>query len=542
MKRILYFLTLALFLASNLPAQGQENKKPWNILWITCEDMSPDLGCFGAPGAITPNLDKLASQGVRFTRAFTVAGVCAPSRSAIITGMYPTSIGTHHMRCKGVPPAFVRCYPEFLRLLGYYCTNNVKTDYNFDAPLTAWDESSNKAHWRNRRRKDQPFFAVFNFTITHESQIRTPAKTFAKVTSKLKSEDRHDPAKAILPPYYPDTPVVRNDWARYQDLITAMDIEVGELLRQLAEDGLAENTIVLFNSDHGRGLPRAKRWIYDSGIHVPLIVRWPGQIPGGTTNDNLVSALDFAPTFISLAGGKAPAHMQGQVFLGPKTAKPRDYIFAIRDRMDEKYDRIRACRDKDFLYIKNFEPKIPYAQNIAYMDAMPTMQEWRRLNALGQLKGPSALFFEPEKPEEELFDVKADPHNINNLAKSASHQEVLLRMRKTLEKWQKETGDLGSIPEDQLWEKVRPGGKYAVTQAATIAPNGGPFKEGMKIKLACPTEGASLAYTTDAGPNATWLLYGGEITLERPATVRVRACRLGYKDSAEVMAEFSAGK
>src|SRR5688572_19760555 len=211
-----------------------------NILWISAEDLSPDLGCYGDAYARTPNLDRLAREGARFTNAFAVTPVCAPSRSSIITGMYPTTIGTLHMRSKGVPPPYVKCFTEYLRARGYYCTNNAKTDYNFDPPLTAWDESSGRAHWRNRA-KGQPFFAVFNLNTTHESQIRTPPEAFARNTRALTSEERHDPAKATLPPYYPDTPLVRNDWARYHDLVTAMDRQAADLLKQLEEDGLAEN-------------------------------------------------------------------------------------------------------------------------------------------------------------------------------------------------------------------------------------------------------------------------------------------------------------
>jgi N-sulfoglucosamine sulfohydrolase len=530
-----FLLAIALTTLALVPSRALADtpKRP-NILWITCEDMSPDLGCYGDGYARSPNLDKLARQGALFKRAFSVAPVCAPSRSAIITGMYPTTIGTHHMRCKGVPPSYIRCFTEYLRALGYYCTNNVKTDYNFDSPITAWDESSAKAHWRNRRRKDQPFFAVINITTTHESQVRLDAKQFAKRTAKVKLEDRHDPGMAKIPPYYPDTPIVRNDWARYHDLITAMDIQVGEILAQLEEDGLADSTIVFFYSDHGRGLPRAKRWLYGSGLHIPLLVRWPGQIRPGTVREDLVSALDFPPTVLALAGAEVPKHLQGQVFLGDKTAQPRPYIFGVRDRMDEKYDRIRCVRDARYHYVRNFEPKIPYAQNIAYMDLMPTMQEWRRLHALGQLKGAAALFFLPEKPEEELYDVNADPHEVNNLAGSPKHQQVLKKMRQALLDWQKQTRDLGHIPEEKLWEMVRPGGKWSVTQAPVIESKASNVQGSLRVRITCPTEGASIAYSFDEGKNARWLLYAGELTVNQPATLRARAFRLGYKDSPEV--------
>ncbi len=518
------------------PARGQSATRP-NFLWITTEDISPDLGCYGDSYARTPNLDKLAAQGARFTHVFTVAGVCAPSRSGIITGMYPTTIGTHHMRSKGVPPPYVKCFTEYLRASGYYCTNNVKTDYNFDSPITAWDESSRQAHWRGRA-KGQPFFAVFNHIVTHESQIRAAPEDFARNIRALKPEDRHDPAKAKLPPYYPDTPVTRNDWARYYDLITAMDLQVAALLQQLEDDGLADNTIVFFWGDHGRGLPRAKRWIYDSGIRIPLLIRRPAKIQPGTVRDDLVSAIDFAPTLLALAGVEVPSHLQGRVFLGEKAAPPRQYIYAARDRMDETYDIIRCVRDKRYKYIRNFQACKPYAQYIDYMEQMPTMREMRRLNKEGQLVGPQKLFFLPEKPQEELYDTIADPHEIHNLAGSPEHQEVLGRMREAQQRWMKETQDLGLIPEDELQERMRPGGRWTVTATPTLSPNGGSFPGPATVKITCPTGGSSIAYTTDAGEQAHWKLYSKEVTLTRSATVRVKACRLGYKDSPEVQAEF----
>ncbi len=524
---------------SRTVARGQPDERP-NILWISCEDTSPDLGCYGDPYAITPNLDKLAGESALYTNAFTVAGVCAPSRSGIITGMYPTSIGTHHMRCKGVPPPYVKCFTEYLRAAGYYCTNNVKTDYQFDPPVTAWDESSRQAHWRGRA-EGQPFFSVFNITVSHESQIRAKDERFFANTKALTPEQRHDPARANLPPYYPDTPVTRKDWARYYDIVTATDIRVAERLKELEEDGLADNTIVFFWGDHGRGLPRGKRWIYDSGIHVPLIVRWPGKVEPGSARDDLVSFIDLGPTLLSIAGVEIPSYMQGQAFLGDRAAPPREYIFAARDRMDETYDIIRCVRDKRYKYIRNFEPEKPYAQHIAYMDQMPTIQEWRRLAAEGKLEGPQKLFFQPTKPPEELYDITTDPHEVNNLADSPAHQQALGRMRKALERWMEETGDLGLIPEPELWEQRRPGGKWAVTDAPGIAPNGGTFDGPATVRITCPTEGASIAYTADQGERPPWLLYSKPIKLTQSATLRAKACRLGYRDSEVVGAEFRIG-
>ena len=412
-RRILHYVAIAA--AALLTTISSAADRP-NILWISIEDTSPDLGCYGDKYAVTPNLDRLASQGCRYTNVFTHAGVCAPSRSGIITGMYPTTIGTHFMRCKGVPPAYVKCFTEYLRAAGYYCTNDNKTDYNFDPPLTAWDDSRRGAHWRNRPTKDTPFFAVINLTQTHESQVRLPEAQLEARRKTLAPHELHDPAKAPLPPFYPDTPRVRRDMANLYDNLTFTDKLIGEILKDLDDDGLAESTIVFFWGDHGRGLPRHKRWIYDSGVHVPLIVRWPGKLQPGSVNDELVAFLDYAPTVLSLAGVPIPKHLQGRAFLGEQTGPPRQYVYAARDRMDETLDIIRGVRDKRFHYIRNYRPDLPYAQRITYMDEMPTMQEWRRLAAAGELKGPPAIFFQPTKPVEELYDTQADPHEIKNLA------------------------------------------------------------------------------------------------------------------------------
>ena len=523
-----------------------------NILWISTEDISPDLRCYGDEYAVTPNIDRLAAQGVRYTNAFSTAPVCAPSRSAIITGMYPTTIGSMHMRSKAVPPAGIKAFTESLRAAGYYTTNNSKTDYNFEAPPshrppdTVWDECSTKAHWRNRADKAQPFFAVFNFVVSHESQVRAPEAAYKKNTARLTPEQFHDPVKAKLPPYYPDTPLVRKDWARYHDNITATDYLVADVLKQLEEDGLAENTIVFFWGDHGRGLPRGKRFLYDSGIRVPLIVRWPGQIKAGTTNDELVSLFDLGPTALSLAGVPIPAHMQAQAILGAQKKVPRQYAFAHRDRMDESYDMMRSVMGKQFHYIKNFFPGRPYAQHIEYLEEMPTMQEWRRLykdhmNALGTdygkaLNPAQLLFMAPEKPPEELYDVTTDPHEINNLAALPQHQATLKQMRAVLEQWQKETKDLGSVPELELRERMRPGGVWQQVAEPSVSKNiAGSV---IKIKLACSTEGSSIAYTTDSGANPHWLLYSGELTLKPGTILRVKACRFGYLDSQEHREQF----
>jgi N-sulfoglucosamine sulfohydrolase len=511
-----------------LPIAATAADRP-NILWISLEDISPDLGCYGDKYAVTPNIDRLASQGCRYTNAFTHAGVCAPSRSGVITGMYPTSLGTHHMRSKGVPPSTVKCFPEYLRAAGYYCTNDNKTDYNFDAPLTAWDDNRKGAHWRNRPTKDTPFFAVINLITTHESQIRLPEAQLEARRKTLTAEELHDPAQAPLPPYYPDTLVVRRDMANYYDNLTFTDKEVGRILKQLDDDRLADSTIVFFWGDHGRGLPRHKRWVYDSGIHVPLIVRWPGRLNPGSVNDDLIAFVDFAPTMLSLAGLDIPTHLQGIAFLGPQKKATREFVFAARDRMDETFDMIRAVRDKRWKYILNYRPDLPYAQPIAYMDEMPTMKEWRRLAAEGKLSGPQSIFFAPQKPVEELYDTLADPHEIHNLALEPGHAKALARLRVAQDAWRQDTGDLGLIPEADQMARLRPGGEWTVTANPTIALSGG------KATIVCGTEGSSIAYRlTGAGFSGRWLLFTAPVPVAAGQTIEAKACRLGYKDSQTV--------
>ncbi|MBC7821935.1 MAG: sulfatase-like hydrolase/transferase [Planctomycetaceae bacterium] len=432
-----------------------KNKQP-NVLWISAEDISPSLGCYGDSYAVTPRLDQLASEGMRFTRCFTHAGVCAISRSGLITGMYPIAIGSQHMRSQIKLPLEVKAFPEYLRAAGYWCSNRSKTDYNFPPPKAAWDENSPQSRdWRGRAA-GQPFFSVINLVTTHESQIRGK---FA--------ETLHDPAKAQLPPYIPDTPVTRRDWARYADLLTTLDQQVAAILDQLEADGLAQDTIVFFWGDHGQGLSRGKRWLYDSGTRTPLIIRWPGKLKPGSVNNDLVCFLDFAPTMLRLAGVDVPSHLHGRVLppiengitavgsrpsaVGSRpSAVGREFVFGHRDRMDETYDLIRSARDTRFKYLRNYAPRRSYAQNITYMNQMPTMQEWRRLNAEGKLTGAAALHFRETKPVEELFDTEADPHEVVNLAERPEHAETLKRMRAALERWQEEVGDSGLIPEPLL--------------------------------------------------------------------------------------------
>jgi uncharacterized sulfatase len=446
--RILLSLLIALVCGSQLTAAERPN-----IVFITCEDTSPNLGCYGDPDAVTPNLDRLAAQGARFTRAFTHAPVCAPSRSGIITGMYPTTMGSHHMRSKLVktPPLFV----DYLRKAGYtVCWPAVggigKTDFNFDVPK-GWVDVTDD--WTKKPEVlKPPFFAVYNITVTHESQARATHFQYARNTARLKPTERHEPAKVKIPPYYPDTVPVRDCVATYHDNVTAMDYIVGDVLKVLDDQKLSENTVVVFYGDHGWGLSRGKRWPYDSGLRVPFLVRWPGKVKPGSVRDDLVCFLDLAPTVLSLAGAEVPSHMQGRVILGDKTGPAPKYVFAARDRMDETYDRVRSVRGERYRYVRNFHPELPYMQYINYMDEMPIMREWRRLAFEGKLNRTQMLFMSRTKPKEELYDLEKDPYEINNIAEAESVeiQRVRKEMSVALDKWIVDTKDLGEVPEKEL--------------------------------------------------------------------------------------------
>ena len=539
--------TFALLATTN-SAQAADAKRP-NILWLSCEDISPHLGCYGDPHAITPHLDKLATQGVRYSHAFTTAGVCAPCRSGIITGLYQTTLGTHHMRCSAQLPPEVKPFPVYLRQAGYYCTNNSKQDYQFKTPRETWDDSCGKAHWRNRKDQDQPFFAVFNFTGCHESGIASAGK-YKQVTSVLTPEQRQDAGKlGTLPPYYANTPVIREDWKRNYELITAMDAWAGKLLAELTEDGLAQETIVCFWSDHGVGLPRAKRWLYDSGTQIPLIVRMParfrvdGQGQPGTVTDQLVSSIDLGPTVLNLAGIKVPDVMQGRPFLGRSAGPARDYVYGARDRMDERYDIIRMVRDQRFKYIRNYEPLKTYYQYMNTPEQGATMHDLRRLHEAGKLPAAAEYYFNPTKPTEELYDCQADPHEITNLAADPAYSDVLERMRQAHLTWVEETKDLGLLPEPIIAEREggighrygilrQAGGDALAARVAKTAVAASSGKESLAtLTSALDDEDAAVRYWgatglgnlgADAGPAAEKL--AGALN-DDSRTVRVAAAR-----------------
>jgi N-sulfoglucosamine sulfohydrolase len=449
-------------------------EKP-NILWITCEDINPILGCYGDKVAITPHLDKLAAEGVRYTKAFATAPVCAPSRSCLITGVYATSLGTQHLRSEVEIPETIKCFPQYLRAAGYYCSNNYKKDYNF-IDVNVWDESSHEAHWR-KRRPGQPFFSVFNFESTHQGQINGSDEEFEKkYGSKLKPSERHDPAKIPLPPYYPDTPFIRKIWARYYDLITFMDKQAGDLLGQLEADGLADNTIVFFFSDHGLGIPRHKRTLYGSGLHVPLILRFPERYQNlsprrlGGKIDSLVSFVDFAPTVLSLTGLPIPDYMQGRAVLGAQAKLPQKYIFGASSRVDEAYECSRCVRDERYKYIRNYFPQLPYIQPSQYCDQAEIMQELRRAVAEDKLSPAQKLLWAPTKPVEELYDTQTDPYEISNLIGHPEKKAVLDRLRKTLHNWMLQTYDTGLLSEAEMHIRSEGSTPYTIARDSRKYP------------------------------------------------------------------------
>jgi arylsulfatase A-like enzyme len=440
-------LALAASVASAAVQPG--SPEPPNILWLTTEDMSPALGAFGDAYARTPNLDRLARDGVRYTAAYASAPICSPSRSALITGVYASSLGTQHLRSSIRIPGSIRTLPEYLRELGYFTSNNSKTDYNFD-PSGRWDESADTAHWRHRR-PGQPFFSVFNITTTHEGPANDRDE---KVLEGL--ADRHDPARANLPPYFPDTKEMRRIWARDYDLISQMDRQVGDLLKQLEDDGLLANTIVFFFPDHGHGLPRYKRWLYRTGLQVPLIVRVPARhqrLAGeaaGRASDRLVSLVDMAPTVLSLCGVGVPGHMEGRPFLGPQASPPRAFVVGARDRADDVYDLARSLIEDRYEYVRHYMPHRPYIQRAEiFSDRKASYRELNRLHAQGTLPAAAAAMYLP-RPREELFDLHADPAELHNLAGSTAHTAVLGRMRERLRRWILETRDTAFLPEPEL--------------------------------------------------------------------------------------------
>lgn len=553
--------------ASNNAVDVELPERP-NILWLVTEDMGAYIPPFGDNIVKTPNLSRLANEGVIYPNLYSTSGVCAPSRAAIATGMYPSSIGANHMRTnsytkerglpayEAVPPPQVKMISEWLRSTGYYCTNNYKTDYQFKEPVTAWDESSPYAHWRNRK-DNQPFFSVFNFTETHESGLFEPYgfreietrhyhsgdktyewKSFGESHANNRMAEEETPVhiskdtKFKVPPYLPDNNVVQRDMWKLYNNIAEMDKQVGVVLKQLEDDGLLENTIIVFYGDHGGPLPREKRLIYDSGLNTPMIIRFPNKLQAGTKDNQLISFVDFAPTLLSLIGEAPKPYMQGQAFLGKYKTKARDYIHAAADRFDAETDVIRAVRDKQFKYIRNYRPEQGYYLPIEYRERIPTMQELLRLREEGKLNEIQSQWFRGSKPKEELFDCSVDPYELNNIANNPAYQDKINELRTEMDKWLKVIGDNPNLPERELIKKLWNG---KTTQHITSAPVINNDNE--KISITCETEGASIGYkivkSGDKVP-PSWEVYQKPLVLPEGTRLQVKSHRIGFKASAIV--------
>jgi arylsulfatase A-like enzyme len=544
-------LAVASLVAIACSSNERPGDPPWdftpNIVWIVAEDLSPVIPPFGDSTITTPNLDLLAAEGVRYGNVFSPSGVCAPSRAAVATGMYPTAIGAMHMRTgpwagaevspaaleahrerftpyEAVPPATVRMHSEHLRRGGYYTTNRAKHDYQFRAPVTAWDASSRGAHWRNRPA-GQPFFSIFNLGITHESQIWARAND-----SLLVADDLDVP----VPPYLPTTEVARRDIRRMYSNILIMDRQLGALLDELDAAGLLDSTIVFWFGDHGGPLPRQKRLLYDSGIRLPLIIRYPNGWRAGSTDDRLISFVDFLPTLVSLAGLPQPDGLDGRPFEGrDRSPQDRRYIHAAVDRLDAQPNGVRAVRDQRYKYLRHLDPDLPYYTRVTYREQMPIMQELLRLREAGQLTEAQAQWFRPRRPAEELFDTAVDPHELNNLAGNPDFADKLRELRSEADRWMMETGDLGLMPESDFLESIWPNGVQPVTAA--------PVAEWLDqtVTLSSATAGASIGYQLISSADTLtdrWAVYLHPVTVPAGVALHAVAHRIGYLPSDTIIA------
>lgn len=535
-----------------------------NILWLVTEDMGQYIPPFGDSTIETPNLSRLAAEGITYTHLFSPSGVCAPSRASIATGMYHSSIGASHMRTtsytevtglppyEAMPPAEAKMMSEILRAHGYYCTNNNKQDYQFKAPVTAWDENGTFAHWRNRQA-DQPFFSIFNFTTTHESGLFEPYgfrynemrhyqagdTSFSGPKGRARMSEAETPVHISkdldfpIPPYLPNTPLVKRDMWKVYNNIAEMDRQVGAILAQLEKDGLLEKTIIFFYGDHGGPLPRQKRLIYDSGLRTPMIVRFPDRRKAGSKDDQLVSFIDFAPTVFSLTGIGLPSYLQGQAFLGPnKASQERSYIHAAADRFDGFTDAIRAVRDQRFKYIRNYRPEQGYYLPVVYRERIPTTQELLRLRDEGKLTDIQAQWFRSTKPPEELFDCEADPHELNNLIGDPQYSDKVEELRAEMDRWLAAIGDQPNLPEKELVQQLWKGSdEKPATQSPEIKNNDG------QVTITCPTPGASIGYQihhADGSTTKSWSVYTEPFALSQGDHVQVIAHRIGYVPSDTV--------
>ena len=545
LKTHIYFcIFLFMISCSN---HSEKIKKPLNVVWISCEDMGPILGSYGNQIIKTPNLDKLASEGVRYTNAYSTVGVCAPSRFSIITGMYSARLGANNMRTgdyhnyktpeevshkknigvidkagfnipeyEVVPPPHVKPFTELLRKEGYYCANNFKCDYQFNAPFTAWDEVSSTVSFSDAPN-GMPFFYVWNTLLTHESRIWERSNKPLTVS----------PQDVIIPSYFADIPEVRKDIARKYSNIEAMDRKVGELMDQLESDGLLENTVIMFWSDHGGNLLRQKRAVGNSGLNVPLIIRYPDKKNAGKVDDRIVSLMDLGPTVLSLLNIKPPNHYDGKAIAGRYEQEPRKYAFGTADRFDESTDMQRSVLDGRYVYIKNFMPELPLIYRNKYRERIPMNSKLIDMDSKGKLQGDAAYVFMKIKPVEEFYDLKFDPYEVDNLIDNPSYSTKIDQLRSELKRWQKEIDDKGFIPENEIVKSFWPNMIQPATENVTFSTN----NQG-KLELNSATDGASIGFQIDNKIGTeNWDLYHKPIQLNKDQKIAARAIRIGFKAS-----------
>ena len=538
-------LTFCLIFVVSAKAQ-QISEKPLNVVWISCEDMGPVLSAYGNKVVNTPNIDRLANEGVKYTNAYATVGVCAPSRFSIITGMYPARLGAHNMRTgdhnnfkwpeqvkfrkdKGVvdksginipdyevvTPAYVKPFTEYLRANGYYCVNDNKCDYQFNAPFTTWDDVYGGGTYKNSP-EGRPFFYVKNYYTTHESRIWLRKDKPMTVL----------PDNVVVPDYYADLPIVREGIARKYSNIEALDKEVGQLLDQLEKDGVLDNSVVFFWSDHGGNLLRQKRAVGESGLHVPLLVRYPNGFRAGETDTRIVSLMDLGPTVLSILGIEPPKYMDGKAFAGPYQQAARRYIFGSADRFDECTDMQRSVLDGRYVYIKNFMPELPLIYRNKYREQIPMNKRLIELNLAGKLHGDAAYIFMSKKPIEELYDLETDPYEVNNLANNPDYFEKLKELRSQLSQWQIQIKDRGFTPESEIINEFWPDMKQPITADVEIEINNN------ILTLSCDTEGASIAYQLGSSIGFNyWQLYSKPVSIKSNEKISARAIRIGYKAS-----------
>lgn len=523
-------------------ATGQKQPEQPNILCIVCEDISPYLGCYGDAVAVTPNLDNFSRESIRYTGMYTTIGVSSPSRAALITGMYPTSIGANNMRTaqnKSKPagihpydvvlPAGIKCYTEQMRAAGYFCTNNSKTDYQFAAPLTAWDEQGDRAHWKHAP-EGMPFFSIFNLNVTHEFQVMKRADQPLSV----------QPEDIILPPYYPDDPVVRKDMAILYSNITEMDRQFQILVDELKASGKLDNTIIIWYSDNGGPMPRQKRELYESGALVPFMIRFPDGYKAGTVDRGLHMFVDIPATILSLAGLPVPEYMHGRPFLGQYKQKSRKYVYGARDRLDTFYEKQGCVRDERYRYIRNYRTEQPDYLPIISRAAMPMMARMAELHEAGKLNADQEKWFKYPRPEIEFYDVQADPHELNNLADDPKYKKKIKELSDEFDRWISTYNKMWKYTEPELIEMFRPGGVQPVVARPEVKIENG------TATLTCSTEGASIAYQINGrGLNEHhWFLYTGPFSVNPGDKISAIGVRAGYKDSSiqaeadELLAEW----